>query len=218
MKGLIKNFNIIPCGKDEERPKEYQSIISSIYELKKIKKDFISDQFFYKSKNTYNTLKKQYEIGPQCENLERKNFNINWKSVYNSILDKRLNSDMRAMNYKVLNNGICASLKYKTIQKNPCYFCEKKKECREHLFLECPNTKHLFTQIKSRLINKKIDLSNESIYYHIGLNELEDVKLISAFKISIWKLRNLIKFQKIKFETAVFSRIFNKSYFNLSHA
>ena len=35
MKGLIQNFNIIPCGKDEERPKEYQSMISSIYELKK---------------------------------------------------------------------------------------------------------------------------------------------------------------------------------------
>ena len=126
MKGLIKNFNIIPCGKDEERPKEYQSIISSIYELKKIKKDFISHQFFYKSKNTYNTFKKQYEVAPKCENLERKNFNIDWKSIYNNILDKRLNSDMRAMNYRVLNNGLCVTLKYKTIQKNPCYFCEKK--------------------------------------------------------------------------------------------
>ena len=74
-----------------------------------------------------------------------------------------------------------------------CYFCEKVNESVEHLFVECEKTKRLFEENKVSFFKNRItSYERNSVLYHINL-EHETSKLMSIFKLSVWRLRNLIK-------------------------
>lgn len=115
----------------------------------------------------------------------RKNFDISWKEVYLKILDKRLDSNLRTFNFKVINDAISINLKFKKQEYEKCYLCKKRKETRKHLFVECQKTRNLFSLIKNDLNEEIQTLSEELIFYHHNLNEFEDLKNISRFKLAI---------------------------------
>ena len=60
-------------------------------------------------------------------------------------------------------------------------------------------------------LKQPITLQKELILYHEELDSLEDFRLISVFKISIWNIRNLIKYQKIEISNDFFKNLFKKN-------
>ena len=170
MKDFLNNFNIIPGGSDVERPEAYKRIIEDINDLKKINKNFILDSFFYKSKNIYITISKQYEERAKCEILERENFEIDWKKVYKKNLDKRLSSDLRSTNYKILNRGISSSISFSKNQK--CPLCKKENKNLHHLFLNCRITKYCFNLVKRNFEFSNKDIKKETLFYYINIDDI----------------------------------------------
>ena len=101
LRDYLTNFNIVPSGRDVDRPVSYRKMILDINDLKEFNKNFIKDKFLNKSKNIYMTFRKKFENQPKCE-LIRINSNIVWKDVYIKILNKQLNAELRIFNYKIL--------------------------------------------------------------------------------------------------------------------
>ena len=65
--------------------------------------------------------------------------------------------------------------------------------------------------MQTLFLKQPITLQKELILYHEELDSLEDFRLISVFKISIWNIRNLIKYQKIEITNDFFKNLFKKN-------
>jgi hypothetical protein len=141
------------------------------------------------SKETYINFRKKIEEKPWCE---REDKTIEWCAVYKNILNKRLHSELRTINYKVANNGLAFHIKLYNIKKEVCVLCKKEVETRDHLFIQCETTKKLYEKIKNKIKEKKIEIDKKYIIYNLNL-EINDIEIISIFKLSVWNIRNYIK-------------------------
>ncbi len=128
-----------------------------------------------------------------------------WKGVYKNINSKKLHAELRSLNFRVLNNGVSLDLKNPWRKKNKSVLCDKKDKTRNHIFLECENSKLIFEKVKERFIKKEVELS--FVYYCYGLY-LNDIILISIFKLAIWKCINIVKKGKMKKPEKVFCSVF----------
>ena len=74
--------------------------------------------------------------------------NIEWSSVNKNIMGKRLNSELRSLNFRIMNEGLSFDLKFTFKKEKKSTFCKIKNRnhgfyffvCTKHLFLECEFT------------------------------------------------------------------------------
>ncbi|RNA22912.1 hypothetical protein BpHYR1_005445 [Brachionus plicatilis] len=79
---------------------------------------------------------------------------------------------------------------------NRCSLCLKKKENIPHIFFECELTNKLLIEIwRTILPNKNKILTRENVIYNQNCTSNE-VKILSAFKIAVWKFRSIVKMNK----------------------
>ena len=185
----LKNFNLLPYGGDEGLPEMYQVIIDSQNEFKEYDRNFTRKNLT--SKMTYELFRKPYE---KRSKRESEYIDINWTEVYNKINNKSLDSDLRVINYKILNEALSLNIKLYNTLGEKCIFCEKHTETRDHLFVECSFTKKMYEYVRPKLNNQN-SCNKLEIIINFNLDE-DDVKVISIFKMSIWSLRNLLKKRK----------------------
>jgi hypothetical protein len=201
----LNNFNIIPCGSDDERPREYEFMISC-YKMYKIKNQkFNMNENTISSKILYEFFRERYEKRPTCESDI---INIDWNDVYKKLLDKNLDSNLRIINFKILNNALSLNIKYSNRIQNRCYLCKNSKEELDHLFIDCQVTNRLFKDSVAKYFEKDFKYNKNSIYFSKNLDKKE-TKILSIFKYCIWKIRNMAKKENYKnFE--FFKKLFKK--------
>ena len=189
----LKNFNIIPTGQDDKRPKEYSFMIECLKKYKNLNKSFKLGKSILKSKIVYETYRTEYEGKP---NSELKILKLDRKSVYKKLLSKKLDSNLIVNNFKILNNALALNIKYCNRIKNKCFLCKGQIEDLDHLFIGCSTTLEFFRQIKPLYFGEDVTLNKFNIYFSESLNHQES-KLFSIFKLCIWKLRNIARMQSI---------------------
>jgi hypothetical protein len=81
---------------------------------------------------------------------------------------KKIDSDLRSFNYRVLVDGLCLSIKVKGRLSHKCFLCDKggnlnmeNLESREHLLINCDITQNLFQKTKHKFKEKYIQLNKE---------------------------------------------------------
>ena len=183
----LKNFNIIPFGDDRFMPKYYKGMIECVKKFKKIDKDCLINFKKYNSKTSYELLRKEYEIRSSCE---KEIINTDWDVCYRRIHNRKLNSNMRSLNYRALNNAMSINMKFSNRLGVKCYLCNNKFETNSHLFVECRTSRLYFEQIRTELEDKELEISKESILMNKELSERDSI-IVSLYKYSIWKVRNL---------------------------
>lgn len=209
LRDVLSNFNLIPSMNEKDIPAFYKHMSKSITEFKKEDKDFIKKIRHYTSKKVYEIFRKKHEKRPNCEALDQ---SIDWKAVYSTLNSKKLNSDLRVINYKLLHNGLSLDTKIEKLRK-PCYFCDEEKESASHLMIECRQTKQWFDLVKHKLnYSIRKGLSKEISIYHKDL-ELEASKSISIFNLAIWRTRNAYKNQPSLDMHKTFLDIFYSSFY-----
>ena len=102
-------------------------------------------------------------------------------------------------------------MKKPSIKKNKCVFCNKTIETRDHIFLECDVTKNMFEKIKCKFEQNITCRVRGQVYYNVGI-EHEDVKTMTIYKMSIWRLKYIISDQTIKNFDKSFIDIFRNLY------
>ena len=200
----IRNFNITPAGNERERPVIYNFMTECVREFKNIDKNFIINSKQYTSKRTYELFSKKYEKTPTWESLE---INLDYLKTYKKIHHKKLNSELRSFNYRIINNSLTLYIKYPLKKKNPCLFCNRKIETRDHLFLQCTITKNFFDNIKSMFSFLIPDRNRRQVYYCENIDG-EDLLIMSCYKLALWKTRSLIEKNNTKDSKKQFLSIF----------
>ena len=178
-------------------------MIKNVNKFKKIEKNFVNNFGKYTSKKTYEVFRVKYEKSPNCE---KSGESFEWKKIYKNINNKKLNPELRVNNYKILNNGLALDIKLKSLS-GTCYLCNKRSESVVHIFTECEIIKEYFCLLKHRFFKNKIEnIDKETIIYHKDL-DFESSKLVSVFKLAIWKFRNAVKENSSSREFAIFGSI-----------
>jgi len=185
MRDRLKNFNIIPCGNEKERPVFFKKMIECILKIKKYDCGFLSKIKEYNSKKTYEVMIVEYGIRPKMER-----YIPDCTPFYTNIHDFLKDTRLKELNYKVLMDGLLLSNKFKD-NNIKCHLCKKEKEDLEHLFIQCEKTKEYFQYIKNKN-NIDLILNRTNIIFQ-KLQSKDIYFQISIFKYSIWKLRNYAK-------------------------
>jgi hypothetical protein len=204
LKKWIVNFNITPGGVDKERPSVYSEMIEYKKELEEVDDVFKITFKIYSSKDLYKKFRAKYEKKAWCESRD---VSVVWKDVYDNINCKQLSSELRSFNYRLLNDGLTLEMKLSYKNLNRCAMCAKAKENRDHIFLACPKTRDLFSAFKARF-NLNFELVKKCFYYNIDL-DFSQVRLVSIFKLSIWKLYWALKKSEVRNADSIFRNIFN---------
>ena len=203
----FKNYNIIPEGSDKERPKVYSFMIRCMEKYKKINTKYTLGAHILNSKIMYINFRKKYEERPKYEKL---NIKMDWKLVNSKLMNKRLDSKLREINFRVLNNCLNLNIKYPNKFGQKCFLCRKKVETLEHLFITCHLTKKFFDNVKTLLGKHNLLLNEDLIYYSSELDSFENV-IIAIFKLCVWKIRNYKRIKEVSDDIAFFKNLFNKN-------
>ena len=124
-------------------------------------------------------------------------------------MNKKLDSRLREINFKILNNCLSLNIKYSNRLRKNCVLCKKKTENLKHLFLECQKSIELFGNVRKLLKNNTLTLSSHLIYYSLNIGSFEN-KIISIYKLTLWQVRNFLRTREIDIGL-IFSRFFNKN-------
>ena len=173
----LNNYNIIPEGDDRDRPKEYIFLIKTVGEYKKLNQEYTIGNNNLNSKKVYERFKEICEIRMKVESLPKP---LEWENIYKNIYDKNLDSKLKEINFKVLNNGLNLSIKYSDRLGNKCFLCKRNREIIDHLFLDCVETKTFFQIFKKITKNESIELNKDYMIYGLNMNEKEN-KNMSIF-------------------------------------
>ena len=123
IKSLLEtlNINLIPI--ETRFPLFYKNIESSINVFLKENKAFIAEN------NEKCFQKKIYQICIKNDIRNKNELNAkriyDWKEIYSRIHHRDLPSNLRALNYKILLNGLPTDDKFNG-EKSKCCFCQKK--------------------------------------------------------------------------------------------
>ena len=197
-----------PQGQEELRPAYYKNMIESVKEMRRIDKEYAYHLEITSSKYTYMRYVKKYEIKPKVESMYS---NINWGIVYENVIINTNSSELKAINYKVLFDALACNQRFNG-EKVKCVLCDREEESRNHLFLKCEISKGLFKSMREFMV-KDWEMNEENIFLCINLTK-HDTKIVSLYKYSIWKIRNLVKLSNQVNITQTFRRLINY-YFGL---
>jgi hypothetical protein len=206
LRPLLANFNIIPTGSETERPPLYSDIVRSISLFKKTNGDLFTNNKWRKSKNIYTFFLGLLSKPPICQ---RNYFGVDWPKCFKNINHRKLSSDLRTFNYRVLNDGLSLDLKYPHRKKNKCALCKTSLETKDHIFLECNISKNLFKLVVQKY-KMTIDESpsRESIYFFNDF-EFDYINIISIYKLAIWQLRFFVLKNSVKNYREIFFNFYN---------
>ena len=120
MRDLINNINIIPyeTGQNEF----YENVIIIINQNRATIDELINKNMQMNLKFIYKMIKAKREINPKIEIINNHR-EIDWKTVYNKNLFKKLPSRFKIFNYKLLFGVI--STRQKIFKMKRCNFCYK---------------------------------------------------------------------------------------------
>ncbi len=134
MRDFINNINIIPyeTGQNEF----YENIIIIINQNRATIDELINKNMQMNLKFIYKMIKAKREINPKIEIINNHR-EIDWKTVYNKNLFKKLPSRFKIFNYKLLFGVI--STRQKIFKMKRCNFCYKqlKEDIIDHLYFKC---------------------------------------------------------------------------------
>ena len=167
----------------------YTSLISSIpREWKtKLKTESINFQMkdtlltkILKSKQTnkflYNyQLQKDNKTPIKAEQKWKTIFNnseLNWKSIYMLPFKTIIDTKLREFQYKYIMRIIPTNtylFKCKLVMSNLCDFCNSYTETVNHLFWECQNSQQFWSELKTFLTNKNINITFDLLNITFGV-------------------------------------------------
>jgi hypothetical protein len=179
-------------------------MIKAIKEAKEIDQECLKNLSKYNSKYTYLQYRKKSETVSKCE-IDQPG--LDWKYIYKALNNKKMTAEMRSFNFKTIHNGLSYHLKFPYKKNVKCVFCKKEIETREHIFMECGITRYMYEFVATRFALKSITRESEPIMFNINVDE-NDIRVISAYKMGIWRLRFLITQGNIKDFLSVFKKIF----------
>ncbi|RMZ97279.1 hypothetical protein BpHYR1_018100 [Brachionus plicatilis] len=133
----------------------------------------------------FNLKTSKYSNYEKRSRIESEYRGIDWTSVYNKLNNKSLNSNIRVLNYKILNDALNLNSKYHNRLGEKCVLCNKSTETRNHLFVECSETRKFYELIKPRL-NKKLCCNIFDVVFNLNFDE-DDIKIISKNNFEIVK-------------------------------
>ena len=113
--------------------------------------------------------------------------NSNWSLTYKMNLDKKLNSELRSHNYKVLFDALYTKDKFKKDKNKRCPLCEKENENIVHIYTKCEYVNDIFKEICER--NEIPRANNLEDIIFLKQDDKIMRKKISIFKLIIWKMR-----------------------------
>ena len=101
---------------------------------------------------------------PTCQSCHEKNFDdydFNWKLIYRTPRIATLETKIRILQYKLLNNVLYLDNKlfqFSIISQSKCFFGELYYETPQHIFYECTCVRNLWNQLRLYL-SEKVALS-----------------------------------------------------------
>ena len=235
-RNYLENFNICPTGLDNQRPIIYSETIKSFKkfsvcfkvwceienqkrkiicekknkEYKPLDENFLNNSNILESKFIYNLFVKEVNFSPKIPlDISLKEQEI----IYSNIHSINKSSRLRLVNFKLMHNSLATDKRFKNkyIKKKKCYLCNKElDESIEHLFYNCHMTKTFFKYIKDKYLkDKTLVLSLELLKFKYKI-ESEDYKVLSTFVYSIWRIRNMCKYEQNFDSQMVFKILFEK--------
>ena len=148
------------------------------------------------------------------------NVNINWKKLWLSSLETPLTNTEKQLHWKIVHNAVFTEYKLSLMGKSEgkCHFCKNETEYLTHLFYDCRVIKEVFKNLESK-INRI--LQSEGYQQHVfnlqtavlGVLEKDDCvriflnTILHIFKWEIWKIRNLIKYESIRYTSESITKI-----------
>ena len=215
----LTNFNICPCGKEDDRPILYIDMIKkykkfsnlfkiwcdsenpkrkTIFEKKNREKGKIFKPLDGKFLNNLTILKSRF-IYSMCvkENIVMPKIpldltEIEQKNLYSKIHKLNKSSCIRIINYKLMFNGLPTNKKFKNRYGKMCFMCKKiVVEDIEHIFVNCNQTKLFYEFIRVKFLkNKNLKNSIDILQYKNKVSD-EDFKILSTFIYTVWRIRNM---------------------------
>jgi hypothetical protein len=126
------------------------------------------------------------------------NTNIDWKLVYNRIYETTIDTKLRMFQYKLLNNCLYLNQKlhlFKLVESANCSMCSYNIETIEHFFVDCLETRNLYSRCRDWLKQGEIDLpvlSLKNVLLGINSGSMENL-LFLLFKYLLYNSRNQLK-------------------------
>jgi hypothetical protein len=121
--------------------------------------------------------------------IEKKfrNENIDWPSVYSRIYENTIDTNLRAFQYKIVNNCLFLNQKlynFKLVDSPKCSFCFEENETMSHFFVDCDITRMFYVNccdwLKQALISFP-DLNCENVLLGV------DGSVFVNFLFVLWK-------------------------------
>ena len=97
---------------------------------------------------------------PTCQSYHEQNFDghdFHWKLIYRTPRIATLETKIRILQYKLLNNVLYLNKKlfqFDIISQSKCSFCELYDGTLYHIFYECKYAQHLWNQLRIYLSEK----------------------------------------------------------------
>ena len=180
----INNYNIItPLVSKPDFIKQVENAIEAYKEASKGKLD-VREIGRRNLKQLYQEYLAKEMVRPKCESA----FTVaNWPKVYKRIHEKDLSTKYRALNYRILMNGLPTCDKFR--EKGKCFLCNTKRtEDIRHLLVECPFSQMIFSTLASHGL-APADLTYEKIVLN-GYEGKKQRLVASKYKHAIWDARN----------------------------
>lgn len=107
---------------------------------------------------------------------------------------KILNSRLRSINFKVINDAFPTADKF--INDNTkCHFCYISKETSKHIFGQCQIINSSINATHNGILKEDNEINYEIFSKHIFLNT-KQIITISNIKFIIWNTRNILKYDR----------------------
>ena len=154
------------------------------------------------------------------------NINTDWKKQWTYSRETPLSSTSteKQQHWKIKHNAIFTKCKLSLMGKSEgkCHFCKSETEYLTHLFYECRIIKDVIKNIEAKINNtlqskgyRQQKLNLEMVIVGVIENE-ECVRIflntiLQIFKWELWKIRNLIKYENVRYTSgAITKTILNK--------
>ena len=131
---------------------------------------------------------------------------MNWRKVYDNLIIRTDATELKEINYKIIFDALSCNQRFSK-EKKKCVLCDKHEESRNHLFLECEVSKRLFKSMREYML-QEVEMNVDTIFLCRNLTK-HDTKIISLYKYSLWKIRNMVRLSNQINITQAFKRLIN---------
>ena len=153
-------------------------------------------------------------VKPNCETKWNVFFNreFEWNKIWTYNIQNFASRKYNQLNWKILHNVVYTEERLQRMGRSngKCHFCKTESDTLTHLFFGCENIKNawgkIFDAINTFFIVENIEIiphNEETVIlgrYDRNMHDCFDINTIpNTVKWVIWKIRNIIKYQKKNF-------------------